>query len=424
MRARSLFLAGVLPLALGVPSLAAQTAKKTLVVITFDQQSVQAGLRDVFEQDGVNVGLSIARLVARRLGDTYTVVEAPGALPWGSDPATVAAVGRQHNADAVLAGTVLVFGSGSSTAGVSGPRVGGVRVGVGRRTTQAVVALEARLIDVTSGEMLGVFPAQATDSRSGVGLFARVPNLIDADGVIDMTREDFSESLLGTVTNRAVADLVTGVSGVSGRIGAVAVAVAAPAPVAPAPSGGAVVTGTWTGGPFAWVPWQFQGTEQFQYTITQVEDGQRTDGTYELGFSPAGDGRVRMRVAGRLGEESYSSTVTTRFEGQQSGIGFGELAALGPAGIMLFNPAAWILMWGRELNVGDEWSTSSGGESFSIRVDRTCEHGGQQGALIVMRENGRVSMESCVSPNVPLPLRMLTDDGSSRYEMTLVSFRR
>ena len=407
----------------------AQEPKKTLVIITFDQLSVQDNLREVFERDGVNVGLSIARLVARRLGDAYTVVEAPGALPWGSDPATIAAVGRQMNADAVLAGTVIVFGSGSATAGVAAPRIGGVRVGIGRRTTTALVSLEARLVDVASNELLGVFPGQATDSRSGVGLFARVPNLIDEDGVIDMTRTDFAETLLGTVTGLAVGQVAEGVVGSRGRIGAVAVVVAPPPPAAPVVAAGPVVaavpvTGTWTGGPFAWVPWQFGGTEQFQYTITQVQGGDREEGTYELGFSPVGDGRVRMRVNGRLGEESYSSTVTTRFEGQQSGIGYQELAALGPAGIMLFNPAAWIMMWGRELTIGDEWSQSSGGESFSIRVDRECQHGGQRGALIVMRENGRVMMESCVSPDVPLPLRMLTDSEGDRWEMTLVSFSR
>jgi hypothetical protein len=411
------------------PAASQDQPRRKLAVVTFDQQAVQSNLREVFEQDNVNVGLSVARLVARHLADAgWEIVELPGALPWGSSAEAVAAAGRSVGADAVLAGTVLVFGSGSATAGVSGPRVGGVRVGIGRRTTTAAVALESRLVDVASGTMLGVFPGTATESRSGVGLFARVPGLIDGDGFIDMTMPEFSRTLLGEVTTSAVGQLTAGVTEARGQVGSIAAPVAeAPSPAMPAisaPPSGAPVVGTYTGGAFAWTPWQFQGTEQFQYTIQQVENGDRQNGTYELGFTPVGDGRVRMRVNGRLGEESYSSTVTTRFEGQQSGIGYQELAALGPAGILLFNPAAWIMMWGRELSIGDEWSHSSGGESLSIRVDRECTYAGQRGALIVMRENNQVRMESCVSPDVPLPLRMLTDDGDNQWEMTLVSFTR
>ena len=183
--------------------------------------------------------------------------------------------------------------------------------------------------------------------------------------------------------------------------------------------------GSWNGAPFAWTPWQFQGTEQFRYTIEQTDGGEQKNGTYQLGFAPAGDGRVRMTVNGNIGDESYSSTVTTSFQNGQSGIGYQQLAALGPAGIMLFSPAAWVMFMGHELTVGDGWSQTTGDGTFSIKVESTCDHAGQHGAKIVMRENNEVRMESCVSPDVPLPLRMFTDDGDgTRWEMTLVGFSR
>ena len=416
-----------------VREVAAQQQPKKVLVIDFDQQQVQGGLREIFGRENVNVGRSLARLVAARLAQNgLQIVEASGAIPFTIDPAAATAAGRAAGADAVVAGTVLVYGSGSGTAGVGGPRIGGIRLNVGRRTTIAVVGLEARLIDVASGTLLGVVPANAQGSRSGLAITVSVPNIVDASGLIDMTREDFRSTLIGQFTEESVGQLVTGVAEMRGRIGAVAVApVVAAAPVAAAPMAAAMPSGpvVYPSGPFAWAPYRFRGAEHFRYQVQQREDDQNTEGFYQLDLQAAGAGQSRMTVQGQLGTSSFQTSVTmpvgeTGISGPQMMMTFMPLASSGPLFVALFNPAAWIMFGGRQLAIGDGWQNTEGRRSMSVRVESQCTYGGQGGLMVVFRENEQVRQESCISPNVALPLRaLLVERNGDRVEMILTEYR-
>jgi len=413
--------------------LAAQQQPKKVLVIDFDQQQVQGGLREIFGRENVNVGRSLARLVAARLAQNgLQIVEASGAIPFTIDPAAATAAGRAAGADAVVAGTVLVYGSGSGTAGVGGPRIGGIRLNVGRRTTIAVVGLEARLIDVASGTLLGVVPANAQGSRSGLAITVSVPNIVDASGLIDMTRDDFRSTLIGQFTEESVGQLVTGVAEMRGRIGAVSVApVVAAAPVAAAPMAVAMPSGpvVYPSGPFAWAPYRFRGAEHFRYQVQQREDDQNTEGFYQLDLQPAGPGQARMTVQGQVGTSSFQTSVTMPvgeggISGPQMMMTFMPLASSGPLFVALFNPAAWIMFGGRQLAIGDGWQNSEGRRSMSVRVESQCTYGGQGGLMVVFRENEQVRQESCISPNVALPLRaLLVERNGDRVEMILTEYR-
>jgi hypothetical protein len=177
-----------------------------------------------------------------------------------------------------------------------------------------------------------------------------------------------------------------------------------------------------------YAPFQFRGTEHFRYSVTQTENGQTQTGFYSFDLQPAGQGQVRMSVAGQLGQDSWSSTVTVAVGQGQAGpqmmMSFAPLMTMGPLAITLFNPASWMLYGGRELQIGDGWSSSSGGESMSVRVEQQCAHGGQGGVLIVLRSNNRVASESCISPTVAMPLRTLAaSEDNSRVELILTEYR-
>ena len=408
----------------------AQQRKKVLV-IDFDQQQVSGGLREVFGRENVNVGRSLARLVAARLAQTgFEIAQSSGAVPFTVDAGAAAAAGRAAGADAVVAGTVIAYGSASGTAGVGGPRIGGLRLNVGRRTTAAVVTLEARLVDVSSGTLLGVVPATAQGTRSGLAVTVDVPDIVDASGVIDMTRDDFRRTLIGQFTDSSVSQLVTGLGEMRGRIGAVApppaMPVAAAAPMAAAAPSGPVV---YPSGPFAWAPYQFRGTEHFRYQVQQTERGQAAQGFYQLDLQPAGVGQARMTVQGQVGANSFQSSVTmpvgaVGMSPPQMMMTFMPLAQSGPLFVALFNPTAWMLLGGRQLTVGDGWQSTEGGETRSVRVESQCAHAGWGGVLVVFRENDAVRQESCLSPSVALPLRVLMAlRRGDRIEMTLTEFR-
>jgi curli biogenesis system outer membrane secretion channel CsgG len=412
----------------------AQTPTKKIAVLTFDQRQVQNNLNEVFGSSNVALGRSLANLVAQQLGQAggWEVVQISSSLPFDLDPTAAANAGRSVGADAVLTGSILGYGSGSSTAGVSGPSVAGVRLGVGRRTTTAAVIIEGRLIDVASSTLLGMVPAQASASRSGTSITVSVPNLISGNGEIDMSRQDFRQTLVGEVTYQAVGTLVRDLGNERARVGAVQ---AAPPPVAAAPMAAPVVAGPVVavapGAPFAWSPYAFRGTEHFKYDVVQTEGRDRATGFYQLDLQPgANPGQVRMRVQGKVGDDEYLNTVTVPVaqQGAQAGtmgmtMGYQQFMALGPIGITLFNPGTWMFLYGHELTVGDEWSQRSGGDSFSVKVETTCSHGGQSGLLVIMRENNVVKQESCVAPGIALPLRVLIVDDDDRMEMTLTEYR-
>jgi hypothetical protein len=184
---------------------------------------------------------------------------------------------------------------------------------------------------------------------------------------------------------------------------------------------GALPSGSW-----AWAPYRFKGTEHFKYDVKQTEGRDVKNGYYVLDIQPAAGGKYRMKVDGKLGDEAYSSTVTApdANSGGMGAMGMGGLMALGPIGMTLFNPVWGMMFMGRELSIGDGWSTSNGGQSTSAKVESQCQFGGVSGLLTVVRENNKVVQQTCLSPNVALPLQvMMNEENSDGIQMTLVEFR-
>jgi hypothetical protein len=103
---------------------------------------------------------------------------------------------------------------------------------------------------------------------------------------------------------------------------------------------------------------------------------------------------------------------------------FMPLSGSGPLFVALFNPTSWIVFGGRQLAIGDGWQNTQDGETVSVRVESQCTAAGQGGFLVVFRENAQVRQESCLSPAVALPLRvLLVQSDGDRIEMTLTEYR-
>jgi curli biogenesis system outer membrane secretion channel CsgG len=195
----------------------------------------------------------------------------------------------------------------------------------------------------------------------------------------------------------------------------------APAP----PSGGGVLPALYTkpvSGPFTWGMYGFKGTEHFRYNVQQRDGNENKTGTYTFDARPAGGGRFTLSVAGSLGSDSYSSTVTL---GPNEGVPMMQLISLGPVGLALFNPVWMLLLGGHQWEIGNGWQQTQNGKTTSFKVEAACSQAGVSGARGVWRENQQVLMDMCVSPNVGLPLAVTFngDDGSSSTAMQLVEFR-
>ncbi len=198
----------------------------------------------------------------------------------------------------------------------------------------------------------------------------------------------------------------------------------APPPAAPAAGGGALpaLYSQPITGPFTWGMYTFKGTEHFKYDVSQAEQGEMKTGYYSFDAQPAGGNRYRLTVNGQLGTDSWSSSVMT---GPGEGIPMMQLATLGPAVIALFNPAWGFLFLGHQWEVGSYWSMTEGGKQSSFKVESTCQYAGVSGLRGVWRENNKVLIDMCVSPNVGLPLAVTMNDeeGTTSTVLKLVEFR-
>ena len=196
-----------------------------------------------------------------------------------------------------------------------------------------------------------------------------------------------------------------------------------PNAAAPPTSGGALpaLYSQPISGPFTWGMYAFKGTEHFRYNVQQRDGNENKAGSYTFDARPAGNGRTRLSVAGNMGSDSYSSTVTI---GPNEGIPMMQLIGLGPVGLALFNPMWMLLMGGHEWELGSGWQSTQGGESSSFKVEEKCSQAGVNGLKGVWRQNQKILMDMCVSPNVGLPLTETfhSDDGSMTA-MQLVEFR-
>lgn len=196
-----------------------------------------------------------------------------------------------------------------------------------------------------------------------------------------------------------------------------------PNAAAPPTSGGALpaLYSQPISGPFTWGMYAFKGTEHFRYNVQQRDGNENKTGSYTFDARPAGNGRTRLNVAGNMGSDSYSSTVTI---GPNEGIPMMQLIGLGPVGLALFNPMWMLLMGGHEWELGSGWQSTQNGESSSFKVEEKCSQAGVNGLKGVWRQNQKILMDMCVSPNVGLPLTETfhSDDGSMTA-MQLVEFR-
>jgi len=196
-----------------------------------------------------------------------------------------------------------------------------------------------------------------------------------------------------------------------------------PNAAAPPTSGGALpaLYSQPISGPFTWGMYSFKGTEHFRYNVQQREGNDNKVGSYTFDAKPAGSGRTRLSVAGNMGSDSYSSTVTL---GPNEGIPMMQLIGLGPVGLALFNPVWMLLLGGHQWELGSGWQSMQNGETSSFKVEEKCAQAGVNGLKGVWRQNQKVAMDMCVSPNVGLPLALtFNNDDGSRTAMQLVEFR-
>jgi len=215
-------------LALAAP--AAAQSRPTVALMDFDFGTVQH-----WWSGNWDIGKGIADLIVDELVNdgTYRVIERKklGAIlaeqnfsnSDRADPsaASVAQIGKALGVKYIIVGSITKFGTEDKKVGVGGGAFGGGKFGIGRVGTskgKATVAITARMIDTSTGEIMASAKGEATSSRSGLLLGGGGGGGAGAIGAVEMGSSDFRDSILGEATEKAVQVVTEKLVGARGRL--------------------------------------------------------------------------------------------------------------------------------------------------------------------------------------------------------------
>ncbi len=128
-----------------------------------------------------------------------------------ANPSTAAQIGKVLGVNAMIVGSITQFGTEKKKRGIGGAfgRIGGFGASnVGTQKGKAKVAIDARMVDINTGEILAVAKGTGESSRSGfmLGGAGGGSGGFGAGGV-QMGSRDFRETILGEAVLAAVAEL-------------------------------------------------------------------------------------------------------------------------------------------------------------------------------------------------------------------------
>ncbi len=208
----------------------AQTSRPTVALLDFDFGTVQQwwsgnwdigqGIADMIVDELVNDG-SFRVIERKRL--QAILAEQNFSNSERADPSakTVAQLGKALGVKYLIVGSVTKFGTEQNSKSVGGGAFGGGKYGLGSVGTsqgKASVAITARVIDVTTGEIMASARGQGTSKRSGLLLSGAGGGGAGGGGTVAFGSSDFRDTILGEATETAVKDTTTKLIGAKQRL--------------------------------------------------------------------------------------------------------------------------------------------------------------------------------------------------------------
>jgi curli biogenesis system outer membrane secretion channel CsgG len=197
-----------------------QAQKKRVIVDEFDYSAVMTSVQAVFKTNQ-NIGKGIRAMLVKRMADANNVVIVERAkmdtlikeqdMNAGNrvKQGTGARVGRISGADALLAGDIVIFGRDDKKTKVKGGGIFGGAIGAiaaSSNQDKAVVAIDYRLIDAETSEVIATGEARGESIRKGnaLGALGGVLGKGVAGVEVDMTSSNFAETIIGEATQDCV----------------------------------------------------------------------------------------------------------------------------------------------------------------------------------------------------------------------------
>jgi curli biogenesis system outer membrane secretion channel CsgG len=228
---KALFAAAVLALltTTWVSSAMAQTApapvrKKRVAIFDFDYATVHGGVTAIFGQE-VDIGKGISDLLVKYLvkDGSYSVIERKAmdkilaeqnfSNSDRANPNSAAKIGKLLGVDAIIVGSITQFGNDTKNTGIGGGGGGLGGFGLGgfkHSKSKAIVAVDARIVDIDTGEILAVAEGKGESSRESTSLTGGGGNWHGfGAGGVDFGSSDFQNTIIGEAVKVAVETMST-----------------------------------------------------------------------------------------------------------------------------------------------------------------------------------------------------------------------
>ena len=211
-----------------LPARAAAQSKPRVAVLSFEYEGVRSAAAAALKAD-LDIGAGVADLLIQELvaGGHFAMVERTRldavlkeqnfSNSDRADPATAARIGRVLGVAAIVVGSVTQFAvqeTGGGT-GSLGRFTRGVLNGVERNNSKAVVAVHARLVDTSTGEIMTA--ATATGEATGASTSVSATTVL---APVDMKSSAFGSSLVGTAVTKAAQSVAQHLNGFGGKMAA------------------------------------------------------------------------------------------------------------------------------------------------------------------------------------------------------------
>ena len=205
--------------------LAGAQRKKRVAIMDFDYATVHTSSAAIFGQD-IDIGKGIADLLVNDLvkDGTYSVIERKAldkilaeqnfSNSDRANPASAAKIGKMLGVDAIIVGSITQFGDETQNRNIGGAGGNWHGVGMGgfgHKKTKAIVGISARLVDIDTGEILGVADGKGESARSSTSLLGGGGNWHGfGAGHADFGSSDFQSTIIGEATKLATDQLSAG----------------------------------------------------------------------------------------------------------------------------------------------------------------------------------------------------------------------
>jgi curli biogenesis system outer membrane secretion channel CsgG len=198
---------------------AAAGRRPRVAILDFEYATVYRDVQAIFGQN-IDVGKGVSDLLVNYLvkDGSYSVIERKAldkilaeqnfSNSDRADASSAAKIGKMLGVDAIVVGSITQFGNDTKNTGVGGVGAGLGKIGIGgvsQKQSKAIVGLNARIVNVDTGEIMAVAEGKGESKRTSTSLAGGGGGWSGfGAGAVNFGASDFQQTIIGEAVKAAV----------------------------------------------------------------------------------------------------------------------------------------------------------------------------------------------------------------------------